>query len=239
MINLTSFAVSRDILRSNMSGLYFKIEQNLFTMAGASSTTLALIKMTSETDNIDGDILIPIKSIEQIKKILKATIDNNIVIKYNNSAIEIQAGQFVIQSKLVNERFPDYEQVIPRENDKVLIVDRNILKAVLKRVGVLANPISNLVKFDLSDNKLIVSSEDFDTGTQASEIINVDYDSEDITIGFSSRVILDAIEHIGFEDVEISMKNTSGATLIKPCTQPDNQDYMVIAMPLRLVNEGE
>ncbi|MFP4458667.1 MAG: DNA polymerase III subunit beta [Candidatus Zixiibacteriota bacterium] len=237
MISHTSFAVSRDIARVNFSGLYFKIAENLLTMVGTDGQRLILMRRTTESTNTPAELLIPHKTIEQIKKIFNAADEENVTIKIGYNTLQTDVGDFSLQSKLVNDSFPDYEQVIPRDNDRTAFADISVLESALARVSVLTNPASNLVRFKFSEDNVTISGKDYELGTQAEEDVPIEYKGEEFSIGFSSSNVNDVLSHIDTEEAELSMKTPQSAVKITPKPQLDNETYMAILMPLRLTGE--
>jgi DNA polymerase-3 subunit beta len=237
MINLTSFAVSRDIARINFSGLFFKISENLLSMVGTDGQRLMLIRRITETTNNPCEMLIPARTLEQIKKIFAASSEDEAILKYDTRALELDCGKFSLQSKLITERFPDYEQVIPRDNDKIVTTVKGPLESALARVSVLANPASNLVKCQVEDDILTISGKDYELGTEGKASVDINYEGESFMVGFSSKNFGEVLQHIDSDEVEMSFKTPQSAVSLVPSPQVEGETYQAILMPLRLTGD--
>jgi DNA polymerase-3 subunit beta len=131
---------------------------------------------------------------------------------------------------LIEGSYPNYEEVLPEQNDKVLVADREGLIKVLRRVSIVSRERQNAVKFDLKPGLLHLSASSPEIG-EAEDEIEVEYSSEDFTIGFNAKYLIEAMGAMEQDKVSIEMKEPLSATLVRPV---GNDAYLTVVMPLRL-----
>jgi len=237
MLALTSFAISVDTHRVALSGLLLKTKEKEITTVATDGHRLTLLKKKTEAPNIeDYEVLIPVRTITHLNKMLD-TEEELVDIIVGEGNVRFCVGKYVLTSRLIKEKFPDYEQVIPKDNTKTLISSRNILVSATRRAAVLSNPLTHLLRFAISENKAELSSSDYDIGGEAYEEIPVEYSGDPITIGFNSSYLLEVLRHIESDEIKILMKNSLSAVLIVPLPQMEGEEYFSILMPLRLPEE--
>jgi DNA polymerase-3 subunit beta len=154
-------------------------------------------------------------------------------IGYNHVMLELK--DTVIYSRIIEERFPDYESVIPAENDKRVIVDIDELLSVVKRVGIFASKNTRQISFTFSENSALVKAEDIETSSTAKEKLSCQYTGEEFIIGYNSDYLREMIRHIDGDKVDIHLKNSLMAGLFFPTEQLPDEDILFLLMPIRLM----
>jgi DNA polymerase III subunit beta len=237
MIAFTSYSISADVARIALSGLYINIlEKEIHTVA-TDGHRLAFFKKEAKVEGAVGQkILLPSKTVNHITKLV-ADAEGEVKVTLGKGTARFAFGKYTVTSKLITETFPDYAQVIPKDNTRALIADKEILTGTVKRSAVLSNPLTHLIKFTLEEGKAILSCSDYDIGGEAYEEIPVEYSDEGFSIGFNSNYLLEIMRHIDTEEVKILMKNPLSAALIVPLPQKEKEEYLAILMPLRLPEE--
>jgi len=236
LIDQTNYTVSKDTARLSMAGLYFKISEDVLTMVGTDGHRLAVSEHKTTTVNRPNEVLIPSATIRMIEKLF-STDDDSVEIEIGEGAFKLEIGDYILQSKLITERFPDYTQVIPKEHKKKYVVSKSQLERALSQVGVCANPLSNLVKFHIADDVLTISSRDYEIGTDATKTLSIDYDDEEMEIGFNGDNLLEIIKHLDSEYIEMRLNNPVQAAMVLPEKQVEGENCEVVIMPLRLTND--
>jgi DNA polymerase-3 subunit beta len=237
MINLTSFAIARDLSRLNLNALYLKIKENLVSVAATDALRLAVFRHVVQTVNADTELLIPSRTVDQIKKVFSSTGEKEVVISVGARAFRLEAGQFTLQSKLVRERFPDYESVLPKDNDKEVLVDKSEFMSALSRVGVLTNPTSALVKISLDKGNITFTGRDYEIGSDAHDEVACEYDGDPFTIAFHYRYLYEITDHIESERVKLTFKAANTAVGVYPVPAVEGETHISVLMPLRLPSE--
>ena len=235
LMNLTAYAISTEITRMNLSGLLWQIFPNEMRMVATDGHKLALVKKKMETDfSSPVELLIPERAVTKLMGILSKVHGETISVTTGDGSIQFEMDSYRFQSKLITEKFPDYERVLPTENDAIMIADTQELTQAVKLMSVISSAITNLVKFSFSKGSLELFASDLDAGTEGSSAISVDYEGEPFSIGFSSKMLLDVLRHIPSEQVRFAMKDATIACLVTPMPQPEEYEYTTVIMPLRL-----
>jgi len=154
--------------------------------------------------------------------------ENHIVFRFDDT---------FIYSKLVEGEYPKYENVIPLDNDKRLIVNKDELIAAAKRVSIFSNSFTHQVKFMIQGNKMDISSEDVEFGGEGNEQIDVKFDGDSLEVAYNGVYILDLLRHIDTDEVVFKLKDSVSAAIVEPSVQLDGEELTMLIMPIRL-NEG-
>ena len=176
-------------------------------------------------------VIIPKKALPEIKKIAASVNDNDIKISASKTKIKIETEDTIIISKLIDAEFPDYKRVIPKDNDKILRVNKREISSIIDRISTVASDNHKGIKLVLTENNLYLESNSAENGF-ASEEINVDFNYPDkIEIGFNSRFLLEIISQIESDTVEVKLKDGNSAIIIKGSSE-DNNTFVL--MPIRI-----
>ncbi|MCK5832672.1 DNA polymerase III subunit beta [bacterium] len=233
----TSYAISVDIARIALSGLLFEITGSEVTSVATDGHRLTMLKKKMNIKEEEKkELNLPAKTVTHLNRMI-TDAEEDVVIKYGEGTARIIFGGFTLTTKLINERFPDYNQVIPKDNKSVMICDRANLTSAVKRASVLSNPLTHLVRFSIKEDKLAISCSDYDVSAEAHEEIAVEYSSEPINIGFNSSYLLEVLRHFNTDEVKLLIKNSLSAALFLPLPQKEDEEYLSILMPLRLPEE--
>jgi DNA polymerase-3 subunit beta len=177
---------------------------------------------------IQKGIIIPKKTIQEMRKIIEG-INGDVELSVSDTKMKMNAGDTTIVSKIIDGSFPDYERVIPKENDKVLKVERKLLSDAIDRVATIANDKHRSIKIIL-ENNLIKLQSNTNEGGSADEEIPCEYSSDRIETGFNSRYLLDVLLQITSENVICNLKDGSMPVLIKG----EGEDKaLFVVMPVR------
>jgi DNA polymerase III subunit beta len=238
LLDLTSFAISAEITRLNLSGLLWQVFPNEMRMVATDGHKLALVKKKAKIDTETAfDLLMPERAVSKLMPIVTKCSSDNISITPGDGSIQFEAENFKFQSKLIMEKFPDYERVLPTTNDIFAICDKTELASVVRLMTTVSSPLTHLVKFAFSKESLELFTNDLDAGTEGSSTITIDFDSEPMSLGFNTRMMLEILKHIPTEQLRISMKNSAIACMITPFPQPEDFEYVTVLMPLHLPGE--
>jgi DNA polymerase-3 subunit beta len=232
MITRTIFSVSTDELRPAMTGLLLQIQQN--EMRAVATDGHRLVKITYsniQQAKPQKDIIIPAKALLLVSK----TIENDTnTISINATHIKFSFKNFTVTSRLIEENYPNYESVIPLDNNKKLSINKNSLLSSVRRVSLYSSSATHQVRFSLKENELKLSAEDVDFGGEAREKIPCVYNAEELEIGFNSGYLVDILTHIEAEQIEIQLSTPVRAAIIAPLEHKQNEDVLMLVMPMRL-----
>jgi DNA polymerase-3 subunit beta len=233
LINKASFAVSNDELRPAMTGVLFHIkDKELRTVATDGHRLVRLITKGLSLPKNLVEILVPSKSLNLALK----SIDGNTKVSFDEKHINFNFGNGILYSKLIDEQYPNYEAVIPLDYAKKSVVDRAQLLSSVRRVSLYSSYTTHQVRFVFSKNQLVVFAQDFEVGGEAKESIPCEYEGEDIEIGFNSNYVVDVLSHLESENVQIEFDTSIKAAIFREVESKENEDVLMIVMPVRLNN---
>ena len=154
------------------------------------------------------------------------------VIGTNHVQTKIEKG--TITSRIIKDPYPDYEGVIPKDNTKTLIIDKNQFADAIKRVSIFSNKASKQVALNISENNITISTEDPENITSGKETISCSYDGEPMTVGYNAGYLKEVLQHQGSEEIKILLNTPLNAGLFLPIEQNDNENKTTLLMPIRL-----
>jgi DNA polymerase-3 subunit beta len=231
-INKTLFAVSTDELRPSMMGILFQIKKNELRAVSTDGHRLVrLIKNDFSSPKIQRDVIIPSKALNLVAKSAEE-VQNKIAL--NKSHVMVKFGSTTLISRLIDETYPNYETVIPAENDKELIVGRETLLSSVRRVALYSSTTTRQIRFTLGETEMKISAEDIDFGGEATETFPCTFHGEGMEIGFNAHYVLDVLTHIDSDEVVFKLSTPTRAGIVQPATQRDHEDLLMLVMPVRL-----
>ena len=237
MVKKVLFAVSKDETRPALNGILWHTSEEALNLVATDGHRLA--KVTRNDINITGykkDIIIPPKVLENL---IKLTHDDTeeIGLILNDNSIVFVLEDAVITSRLLEGPYPNYEQVVPKDNDKNMLVEKELLQAAVKRVSILSNSLTHQVRFSIKKDSLELSATNFDFGGEAKENMKVSYQHDDMDIGYNANYVLDVIKQIEGDEVCFELNNPTTAAVIKPQDPDEHESCLFLVMPLRLMDQ--
>jgi DNA polymerase III subunit beta len=232
-IQKTIFAVSRDELRPSLMGVLLRFTGESLIAVSTDGHRLVKFEKTSFVSPVTADVIVPAKALAVLQKM---TENGDIKVSMDEAYICFEAGSSVLASRIIDETYPNYESVIPKDNTHEMVISRDQLLQVLRRVSLYANTTTHQIRFALRENNLTVSAEDADQGSQAKENIVCSYTSEGMDIGFNAHYINDVLSHIDKDNVRFRFSTPTKAGIVEPEEQDTNSALLMLTMPLRLNN---
>jgi len=230
IIESTLFAVSKDDLKPSLTGVLFSFNKKGITAVATDGHRLVkMVDQNHKTDNFIGDIVVPKKFLSYLSTHLS---DDDILLSVGETHMTATINKDTIVSRTINEIFPDYESVIPTDNNKILKTDRESLLGAIKRVSIFSNKSTHQVAFNISKDRFIINTEDPESSSRAKEEIIGSYEGEDITIGYNGDYLKDVISHVSGEEVIIKLNTPISATLFTGTEEETNKTMLL--MPVRL-----
>ena len=232
LIGKTSFAVSTDELRPAMMGVLFQIKKNELRAVATDGHRLVKMTNTSFTQGkTERDIIIPAKALNLV---VKSFTDSDSSISFSENHAVFSFDGTTLISRMIEEKYPNYETVIPLDNDKKLIVDKNQLLSSIRRTSLYASSTTHQVRLSLKKGSLAVSAEDIDFGSEARETLPCEYSSEAMDIGFNSAYLIDVLSHIDTDEAMFMISTPTRASIVQPTKQRDGENLVMLVMPVRL-----
>ena len=232
-IEKTIFCTADDDLRPVMGGIFFDIAQDKVTLVATDAHRLVRYENRAVAGAEDASFILPKKPASLLKNVL-AKEENEVAIKFGQKAVRFEFGKTLVVCRQIEGRFPNYNAVIPQGNDNVVTVDRQTLINACKRVAVFANNGTALLRLALSDNQMKISAQDIDFSTSAEETISCAYAGTPMAIGFKAPFLIDILASISADDVNIKLADPARAGLIMPAENEENEDVLMLLMPMLL-----
>ncbi|NGM65589.1 DNA polymerase III subunit beta [Sphingobacterium sp. SGR-19] len=234
-INKTLFAVSSDELRPAMSGVLVQLAEQSITFVSTDAHKLVRYRRTDISSEKPTSFILPKKALALLKSSLPSD-DTIVSVEYNNTNAFFQFGNIHLICRLIDERYPDYEAVIPQVNPNKLTVDRLLFLNTLRRVVIFANKTTHQVRLKISGSELHISAEDLDFSNEAHERLNCQFEGEDMEIGFNAKFLVEMLSNLNSSEVVIEMSTPNRAGLLIPAMKEDNEDILMLVMPVMLNN---
>ena len=230
-IEKTSFAVSKDALRPAMMGIYFQIGPDEGRAVATDGHRLVRLNLDGMTAEEPVDFIVPEKAMSLAGKVVT---DEVCTIQVDEGYVGFDFGSSRILARLIDEAYPNYEAVIPVENDKRMVVDRDAMLAAVKRVGLYSSSMTNQIRLSLSAESVEVSAEDIERSSEAHETVRCEYDSDDMVIGFNSVYLNEVLGHIDADEAVFEFSSPNRAGVVTPETQQDGEHMLMLIMPVML-----
>lgn len=231
-ISRSLFATANDELRPVMNGIYFDLTADALAIVASDGHKLVRSKNFTIKSESPSAFNLPKKPASLLKNILSKDGDDAII-KFDDRSAEIQFTDGVMRCRLIDGRYPNYNSVIPNNPNEVT-VDRRGLQSALRRVLPFASESSQLIRFHIESGRFEVSSEDIDFSTSAKEQLSCEYNGSPISIGFKGSSLMEILSNITSDNVIIQLADPSRAGIIVPAEQPENEDILMLIMPMLL-----
>lgn len=231
-ISRSLFATANDELRPVMNGIYFDLTADALAIVASDGHKLVCSKNFTIKSESPSAFNLPKKPASLLKNILSKDGDDAII-KFDDRSAEIQFTDGVMRCRLIDGRYPNYNSVIPNNPNEVT-VDRRGLQSALRRVLPFASESSQLIRFHIESGRFEVSSEDIDFSTSAKEQLSCEYNGSPISIGFKGSSLMEILSNLTSDNIIIQLADPSRAGIIVPAEQPENEDILMLIMPMLL-----
>ena len=231
-ISRSLFATANDELRPVMNGIYFDLTAEALAIVASDGHKLVRSKNFTIKSESPSAFNLPKKPASLLKNILSKDGDDAII-KFDDRSAEIQFTDGVMRCRLIDGRYPNYNSVIPNNPNEVT-VDRRGLQSALRRVLPFASESSQLIRFHIESGRFEVSSEDIDFSTSAKEQLSCEYNGSPISIGFKGSSLMEILSNLTSDNIIIQLADPSRAGIIVPAEQPENEDILMLIMPILL-----
>jgi len=236
MIKKTSYAVSSDLTRISLNGILFHVfesKRKSVEMVATDGHRLSLASReipSSGRQDSEIKVIIPRKAILELKKFLDEGEHKGVEIAVSENHIVFQEGNYTLLSRLIDAKFPNYEEVIQKENENLLIINRELFQGAIRRVSILSDEKTNSIKLSLRRGELQVSSNNPEVG-EAKENLSTDYQNSDLDVGFNVRYIQDILSSLQGEEVRILFRDSLIPSRIE---DPLDPGFIGVIMPMRV-----
>lgn len=234
LIRHTTFAVSTEESRPILNGVLWQFMDGEMRMVATNGHRLARMRVPAEAAGAPAaDLIVPPKALAQVDRLFGP--EEEIEVARSENHLGFREGGRQIFTRLIEGPYPNYEQVIPKDNDRIAIVDRSALLQSLRRMAVVASEQTHRVRLLFGGSMLRFMVETPDLG-EASEELEVDYRGEPLEIGFNASYLLEVLKFMPGEDVRLSFKASDRAAIVEPAAGEEDTGFLCLVMPLRLLD---
>ena len=229
LLQLVHFSMAQQDIRYFLNGMLLSVQGDVIRVVTTDGHRLAYCEGKLEsalTENIQ--CIVPRRTVMEMLRLIPDN-EESIRIEISTAEIRITWSNITLSSKLVEGKFPDYNRVIPVNNNNIFVIKRDVLLGALKRTAILANAKLRGVKWELKNNTLTVQSTNSDQ-EEAQDVLDIDYNGIDIEIGFNLLYLQDVLNNLRSEEVQFALHSNTGAMLV---TMPDNSSFKYVVMPMR------
>jgi DNA polymerase-3 subunit beta len=234
LISHTAFAVSTEESRPILNGVLWELRPNRMSMVATNGHRLAKMDVPITSDSApSNDLIVPPKALEQVRRLFPA--EEELEIGRGENHIGFRSPFTAVYTRLIEGPYPNYEQVIPKDNDRVAIADKAALVSALKRMSVVASDQTHRIRMSFNSGMLKFSVQTPDLG-EAQDELPVRFTGDQLDIGFNASYLLEILRYIPTDDVKITLKAPERAATLEPEGWSDPATYLCLVMPLRLVD---
>jgi DNA polymerase III subunit beta len=229
----TAFAMSKEDMRPAMTGTLLEFASDGLRFVTTDGHRLVKFINKSIKTSVTEQYILPERAISVLVKQLGEG-DVKLYLSKTHASFLIGDGEFI--TRLIGEKYPAYNSVIPLENENLLVVNKQQLQSTIKRMLLFSASSSKQVKFSISKSKLEVSAEDVDHGSDAKENVFCEYNGDSMDIGFNTSYVNDMLTHLNTEKITFKLHSPTKACIIKPNEMDESEELMMLLMPVRLNN---
>lgn len=232
-ISRSIFATANEELRPVMNGIYFDLTSGSLAIVASDGHKLVRTRNSKITNDSPVSFILP-KKPSNLLKIVLAKSEDEVLIRFDERNAVISYSGGTLTCRLIEGRYPNYNSVIPQDNPNQLTVDRLVLLGAIRRVLPFASDSSQQVRLHIEFGKLVISSEDIDFATSAKEELICDYSGSPMDIGFKGTSLQEILNNLDCAEVVLELADPSRPCLILPVEQPENEDILMLIMPMLL-----
>ncbi len=233
LINHVAFAASTEESRPILNGVLWELRNDYMRMVATNGHRLARMDVPISGGGTSTDLIIPPKALDQVRRLFGTS--DEVDIARSDNHLGFRSSSTLVFTRLIEGPYPNYEQVIPKDNDKEATVEKSTLISALRRVGVVASDQTHRVRLAFGNNSLRFSVSTPDLG-EASDEIAISYGGEELEIGFNANYLLDILKFMPTDEIRLTFKAPERAATVEPVGWDDPASYTCLVMPLRLLD---
>jgi DNA polymerase-3 subunit beta len=235
LIGHVAFAASTEESRPILNGVLWELRPERMRMVATNGHRLARMDVPTPASGGAGtaDLIVPPKALEQIRRLFAS--DDEIEIARSDNHLGFRSATTQVFTRLIEGPYPNYEQVIPRENDKAATADKSALTSALRRMSIVASDQTHRIRMGFTSGACKLSVQTPDLG-EAQEEVTVSYDGDPLEIGFNASYLLEILKYIPTDEVRMTFKAPERAATCEPVGWDDPASFLALVMPLRLVD---
>jgi DNA polymerase III subunit beta len=235
MISHVAFAVSTEETRPILNGVLWQLGDREMRMVATNGHRLAKMTLVREGSptGATGDLIVHPKALQQVEKLFKP--EDTVEVARSENHLSFRGEGVQIFTRLIEGPYPNYEQVIPKDNDKHMVVDKVSLTGAIRRMAIVASDQTHRIRISLGGPMVRFSVQTPDLG-EANEEMPVEYEGDPLEIGFNANYLLELLRYMPTEEVKMSFRAPERAATMEPIGNEDTPDFLCLVMPLRLLD---
>ncbi len=228
-----SFAVSTEETRPILNGVLWELRPDEMRMVATNGHRLAKMSIPRSGGGGEGDLIVHPKALALVQKLFRP--EEEVEIAKSDNHLGFRGGNVQIYTRLIEGPYPNYEQVIPKDNDKVLVADKAALTGAIRRMSIVASDQTHRIRMSIGGPMMKFSVQTPDLG-EGSEELPVEYEGEPLEIGFNANYLLELLRYMPTDEVKMTFKAPERAATMEPLGNEDAPDFLCLVMPLRLLD---
>lgn len=229
----TIFSSGNDELRLSLTGVYVQLYRDNAVFVATDANRLVKVERVDVKSGLETSFILPKKALNLLKSNLPQD-DSATQVDFNESNAFFTFGDVSLICRLIDERYPDYQAVIPEENPNKLTINRTEFLNSIKRSSIYGNKTTNQVNIKITGSELTIHAEDIDLSNEAVERLGCDYTGEDMEIGFNSRLLIEMLQNLSTPDIIIELSSPNRAGIILPSENVENENLLMLLMPMMI-----
>lgn len=233
----TIFSSGNDELRLSLTGVYVQLFKDNAVFVATDANRLVKVERTDVQPGLETNFILPKKALNLLKSNLPQD-DSATQVDFNDSNAFFTFGDVSLICRLIDERYPDYQAVIPEENPNRLTINRTEFLNSIKRSSIYGNKTTNQVNVKITGSELTIHAEDIDLSNEAVERLGCDYTGQDMEIGFNARLLIEMLQNLSTSDIIIELSSPSRAGIILPSENVENENLLMLLMPMMIAGNA-
>lgn len=234
LISHTAFAASTEESRPILNGVLWEMRPGHMRMVATNGHRLAKMELPVDAANVpSADLIVPPKALEQIRRLFPA--EEDLEIARGDNHLGFRSPFTSVYTRLIEGPYPNYDQVIPRDNQRVAVADRNALFQSLKRMSIIASDQTHRIRLAFNTAMLKLSVQTPDLG-EAQDELPISFEGDPLEIGFNASYLLEILRYMPTDEIRMTFKAPERAATVEPMGWNDPAKYLCLVMPLRLVD---
>ncbi|MCR4619725.1 MAG: DNA polymerase III subunit beta [Paludibacteraceae bacterium] len=232
-ITKTIFAAPDDKLRPVMAGIFVDINDSGINFVATDAHKLVRYRVEDNSCPAGNSFILARKPAIILQSLLSKDNDN-VSIQYDDKMMQFSLLNYTMYSRQVEGKYPNYDAVIPKNNPFTLSIDRLAAMAALRRTSLYSAEASNMVKLDISNDRVVLSAQDFEKSVSATETVACQYSGDPLSIGFKASYLIEIFKNIESDNVLLQIADPNRAAIILPETNKQGEDILMLLMPMIL-----
>lgn len=233
----TIFSTGNDELRLSLTGVYVQLHRDNAVFVATDANRLVKLERSDVNPGVESNFILPKKALNLLKANLPQD-DTSTQVDFNESNAFFSFGDINLVCRLIDERYPDYNAVIPEENPNRLTINRTDFLNSVKRISIFGNKTTNQINIKITGSELTVHAEDVDLSNEAVERLGCDYNGEDMEIGFNSKLLIEMLQNLSTNDIMIELSTPNRAGIILPSGNIEHEQLLMLLMPMMITSSS-